>query len=459
MPVYDDYMARYGGVLSRVSNPQRVHGALLAQGPAPRTPAMPAFANNMPTDAANVGALQQPGAAPLPPEIDLLERPPVQAPQQPAADVPQVSFEDVWAGMPEDQKTGAIRELEQQVGDVDDAYAQLMEAMGERPDEKLSRQDKGMLIMEFGLHLMSQSAAGRHGEDIGGAIGDAGINALQSFQMLKARKRAEGEAYDRTLAAITKERGEAMKSARAEARETATTEANIRKINAEIEKMNREATERKEPTPHWITYNDDASGYSYAVNAEDPTNRIQLGKLTEKDKAGEQRPYEFERKFDYYMRTYGVDDQGAPLAEDSDRWRTVARDALQFANRTEGMDRGEAFQFAREQATKDYENGLLGALIDANDGDYAKAVDARTEELMKSLGFPQAQPSAEQPFAPLPPGPRARGPINREVDVTSDFPPQLIDSIPEGQQVINDEGQIFLRRGNRILYVGTQPRQ
>lgn len=106
------------------------------------------------------------------------------------------SFMEFAASLPDKQIDEEISKLEKQGVDLDEGYREIMEILGERPNTRTSRREKGLLIMEFGLHLMANSAASRHGGDLGGAIGDSGINAIESYRRMKQEKKGEQRAWD-----------------------------------------------------------------------------------------------------------------------------------------------------------------------------------------------------------------------------------------------------------------------
>lgn len=106
------------------------------------------------------------------------------------------SFQALFMSQPKEEQAKQIDELEKRVGSIDRAYDQMVKQMGQRPSTKLSRHEKGMLIMELGLQLMSQSGADKHGGDFGGAVGDAGLATLKSYQGLSGSKKQEAAAWD-----------------------------------------------------------------------------------------------------------------------------------------------------------------------------------------------------------------------------------------------------------------------
>jgi hypothetical protein len=166
----------------RFRNPQN----LVAQQP----PAMGAQPQqNLTAQAAP--AMAAPAAAPTAPAAPAAPGMPNGVTEDPAGDgMDADSFESHFKKQPAEEQD------KQQVGSIDRAYGEMSKQLGQRPTTKLSRKEKGMLIMEFGLQLMSQSAAARHGGDLGGAVGDAGLNTMKSYQGLKAGKQAEGQQWD-----------------------------------------------------------------------------------------------------------------------------------------------------------------------------------------------------------------------------------------------------------------------
>lgn len=112
---------------------------------------------------------------------------------------PPVTFADVAEKAPPKEKEKAVKKLEQQGVDISKAYADLMQRMGEKPDTSLSKSDKGMLLMEFGLHMLANS--GRM--DTGSNIGMSGLNVLNSFHQMKfGKQQAFLDQQDQARAAL-----------------------------------------------------------------------------------------------------------------------------------------------------------------------------------------------------------------------------------------------------------------
>ena len=75
------------------------------------------------------------------------------------------------------------QQLEEQGSSLDEAYAQVT---GGPPDTRLSRQEKGQLLMEFGLRMLAYS--GQEGAEFE-AIGRAGIETMGSARAMREAKR------------------------------------------------------------------------------------------------------------------------------------------------------------------------------------------------------------------------------------------------------------------------------
>ncbi len=100
------------------------------------------------------------------------------------------------------------QQLEEQGSSIDEAYAKVT---GGPPDTRLSREEKGQLLMEFGLRMLAYS--GQEGAEFE-AIGRAGIETMGSARAMKEAKRTRpGEERKSQLetdlleAQITRERG------------------------------------------------------------------------------------------------------------------------------------------------------------------------------------------------------------------------------------------------------------
>lgn len=192
----DQYMSQYGqklqSLLIQPTNPAPVMGAAPAPGAQP---------------AAQPSALAP--QAPNPQERRLQHVNTPLQPQQPQGEG-AYSFRDLWRDVPEQEKSKAIGDLEANLKrggqTIDDAYDAMIEKLGAPPeaDQPLSRDEKAMLIMEFGLSLMA--ASGPRGQDLGAAIGTAGLSTMRGHQERQERKRQQRDAHTAAVSALELER-------------------------------------------------------------------------------------------------------------------------------------------------------------------------------------------------------------------------------------------------------------
>jgi hypothetical protein len=134
------------------------------------------------------------------------------APQEQKAPAGEgTSFRGLVSKMPKKEVKETVDDLEKQLAtanvSIDQAYDQLLTQLGSRPEaqKKLTREEKGMLIMEFGLSMMS---AGNGGDSDGlNQIGRAGSQTLQSYRkMTRDDPLAKQQAYDQNVMAIQADR-------------------------------------------------------------------------------------------------------------------------------------------------------------------------------------------------------------------------------------------------------------
>lgn len=117
------------------------------------------------------------------------------------------SFRDLWQKQSAAQRKEYIDKLQGHLDatnqTINSAYDKMMQQLGGRPSTDISKQDKGMLLMEFGMHMMAnsrgqqQGGAGGLGTNLGANIGQSGLETLQSAKGLKAQKIAGQQAYDK----------------------------------------------------------------------------------------------------------------------------------------------------------------------------------------------------------------------------------------------------------------------
>jgi hypothetical protein len=115
----------------------------------------------------------------------------------------QTSFQDVWKQQSAAQRQQFIDKLQKHLDatneTIDSAYGTMMKQLGQRPKADLSKQDKGMLLMEFGLRMLSHSA----GENTAQAVGNAGTETMDSYKQLRQGRQANQQKYDQMQQQLT----------------------------------------------------------------------------------------------------------------------------------------------------------------------------------------------------------------------------------------------------------------
>lgn len=123
------------------------------------------------------------------------------------------SFRDLWQQQSASQRKEYIDKLQKHLDTtnqtINSAYDKMMDQLGGRPSTEISKQEKGMLLMEFGLHMMAnsrgqqQGGGGGMGTDLGANIGESGLQTLESAKGLRAGKIAQQQVYDKTRQAAS----------------------------------------------------------------------------------------------------------------------------------------------------------------------------------------------------------------------------------------------------------------
>lgn len=131
------------------------------------------------------------------------------ATDQPGAegDKKGTSFRDLWQKQSADQRKEYIDKLQKHLDatnqTINSAYDKMMQQLGGKPSTDISKQEKGMLLMEFGLHMMAnsrgqqQGGGGGMGTNLGANIGESGLQTMQSAKDLRAGKIAQAQQYEK----------------------------------------------------------------------------------------------------------------------------------------------------------------------------------------------------------------------------------------------------------------------
>lgn len=144
----------------------------------------------------------------------------------------RVDFRTQWMNTPKELRERQVDELERAVGSIDRAYDEMIAQLGTRPNGKLSREDKGMLLMEFGLALMANS---RPGVSFGEAAGAAGTQALGSYKELTRGRQREHDANVRAInLQRAKSKSELAKTVASESIKAAGRESELGRVRGTV---------------------------------------------------------------------------------------------------------------------------------------------------------------------------------------------------------------------------------
>jgi hypothetical protein len=225
------------------------------------------------------------------------------------------TFRKMYGDAPPAVKTREVDKLEEALKKgnetIDSAYDQLVKQLGTRPEKrkKLTRDEKGMLLMEFGLNVLANNKKGFAG------IGAAGAQSLKSYQQTAMGPRQD---YDATLGAI--------EGARAKDKTKLATESALAGIKA------REPAAGK--LPGRFT-GDDGNVYFYDQDGkvqpalDDAGKPIKAAQVDRLGAGGKE--FESDSKYNRYLEIYGKDPRtGEPLSGLA--LQKVKQDALDFSN-------------------------------------------------------------------------------------------------------------------------------
>lgn len=344
-------------------------------GPQPPPPATP-------RGAAPMGSALEAQAPPPAPEM-MEEEPPAKK---------GTSVRDLFGGMPKEEQVKQADELEEILSrggkTIDSAYDELIKQMGTRPDEKLSREEKSMLMIEFGLNLMANSSGNAYGQDLAGAAGAAGLSTLGSY---RATKGARARKYDENRSAL--EVGRAKD--KLDLSKTAATE-----------QIKRDLAPGQKPEIF-----PGGDGFLYQ-NINGKTSKLldEAGnpvKATKKDLEGSDgaaapKPTEFERRYQMYIDVHGKDPNGQPLS--GEPAEKVKKKALEFAADQKNSTLSDAE--IRSVATKAVDDHLRYFADLFRDYSPSQLEEYRTKLVEERVKEMKAGLDADQGIEPPPPPPR-----------------------------------------------------
>lgn len=372
----DQYMQTYGARLQSMlagNDPSQ---------PDPNNPDVPSGQNLGPdTYQANPQPFQQPAGPPNqsalagggPPSPGAAPAPGKGAPPQGGADAQGGggnSFRDLWAKQTADQRKQYIDKLQTHLDatnqTINSAYDKMMQQLGGRPSTDISRSEKGMLLMEFGLHMMAnsrgqqQGGGGGMGTNLAANIGASGTETAGQYQQLRSSKLAQQQAYDKMQAGLSQAHGRdvvnlASRSALEEGRDvraagaqdasiarvdeqqTGAAQRNDSRIAAAAARTdvteagkNKRAAMGSGQVTHTVT-SDDGNTYGLTRSGQMIPLKDQQGNQIKAAPggAGGQKQTAAQANFGLYVSTFGKDKDGNPL-QGADLQK-VQQDALAYA--------------------------------------------------------------------------------------------------------------------------------
>lgn len=309
------------------------------------------------------------------------------------------SFRAMWDGLEKEEREARTQELEEALNKgkqtINSAYDELIKQMGTRPDGNLSKEEKAMAILEFGLALMKNSSAQAYGPDLGGAIGDAGLTAVQG---MRQRRETRQKQYDDDIRGIEAAR----------ARDLSALGSDLARESVRSSAL---STPRVQGTV--TTADDSALLYDSAGNVQpviDPRTAEPVKVRPPRESSALDRPSDFERRYAQYMRIHGVSADGQPLSGEA--LRRVQQAALEFAGDTRGQVMSDAEMISMaERSADDFMRAHADSFRDMTPDQIADYRRRVRDERLNDLRAGRVDPAAEPESALDRPG--ARGPQRR----------------------------------------------
>lgn len=303
-----------------------------------------------------------------------------------------LSFRDLWNQQSKDDREKYVQQLQDHLKQadqtIDSAYQQMMDKMGARPSKDLSKDQKGMLLMEFGMRMMEHSRS-QYGQtnETGGAIGQAGTETLQSAKGMMANNQSQQQRYDQMQEQLTIAQGKekaqlASRSALEQGRDDraygqqnamlgrtliqqqgatdrATTRANVQlttNANNNHTKEELEGMKEKFAQQHVTRAIEQDDGTYVGVTATGQVMKLQSdgtpvkGAIGGGGKGGGKGGSAATANYGLYMQTYGTDKDGKPLQGDD--LKNAQEEALKYAAnpRTYALSDAQRQQMAQKSA-------------------------------------------------------------------------------------------------------------
>lgn len=341
-----------------------------------------------------------------------------------------VSFRQAFQKMSKSERQEQIDNLQAELkkGDesIDSAYSQMMQKLGTRPQTDLSKHDKGMLLMEFGMKMMRNSASpasGGFGGNVGAAAGAAGSETFQDMRQLQQQRAGQGQKYDQMQSqlAIAQGREKANFNERAileegrdqrayTAQDTALARTGMQQTGANDRSTARISAQQAENDARIKAQNDrffqGQAGQDRRLGVREAGEDARATQKSALTAGGGARGFAAQASFNMYMDTYGRDKDGNWLPEE--QLDPVRKNAVNFAASPSKsqLSQAQILDMARKSADAEARTNLLSG------EDRDKAFDRNVKQLTRAYsgGTPGSALAPPAPTPGAPPGdPRLQG--------------------------------------------------
>lgn len=355
-----------------------------------------------------------------------------------------LSFRDAWKKQTKAQRQQQMENFQDQLKQgnqsIDSAYSQMMQKLGTRPQTDLSKEDKGMLLMEFGMRMMRNSASpasGGFGGNIGAAAGQAGTDTFQTAQAMKAQKLAQAHQWDQTQTQLGIAQGKektnfAQRSLLEQGRDdranqTADTNANRTTMQqlASGDRSDARIAGQDQRTAETIKAQNDRffesqAGLNNRAAAHEAGLTARGNQKSALAQSGGVRGGAMKAAYDMYMSVHGTDPTGQPLPDA--QLQQTRQEAMDFAANPSHakMSNAQLMDMAEKDGNRQYAPGSIATMgMSEKDQETAKQayINQRYQDLQRTLyGGGSAQPrsalSSQPPASPVSPNAAPRSALS-----------------------------------------------
>jgi hypothetical protein len=299
-------------------------------------------------------------------------------------------FRDLWNDLSAKQRKQQTDELAVQLKagrkTIDSAYQDMIGQLGVRPQAGLTRQDKGMLLMEFGLRLMQHSASpaqGGYGANFGAAVGAAGAETMQQAMGLRQQHEQRAYDYDRLKQQMAIARGRDL--ANLQSRSVLESGRDFRAMNREDALMERSAFQQSEANQRQQSALDERRQQGDANRAAADARARNRPNAPGRGTGG--RGTAAQSNYQLYLDTFGKDANGTPLTGTA--LQSAKEQALAFASNPHAyrVSVPQATQLAQTAADKwmaANRDSFLGMKPDQLQAEHDRVFNETRQRLLRS---------------------------------------------------------------------------